>query len=109
MKAGQIALSALLLTLATFVADVLLLRIPIIRTGYWTFVPLAATLALAIFAVVRRRRWTTIVPGVLVVLLVGMYALTRLISTPNTPPTIAVGQTFPDWSLPDQQNRSVRI
>jgi hypothetical protein len=109
MKPGLIALMALLLTLATFAADVMLLQFPIVRNGYWTYVPLAATLTLAVFAVAKRRSWTTIVPSALIILLVGLYTATRLIATPNSPPTVTLTQTFPDWSLPDHEGHTVRI
>ena len=109
MKAGLMALIALLLALATIVADVLLLRFPIIRNGYWTYVPLGAALVITGVAISKRRRWTTIVPGVIVFLLAGLYTLTRLIATPNSPPAVAVAQTFPDWSLPDHEGHTVRI
>jgi hypothetical protein len=109
MKPGLVALSGFLTALAAFVADVMLLRFPVIRNGYWTYLPMAAGIALAVTALVKRRAWTTIVPGVLTVLLIGLYTLTRLMAAPDTPPAIDVADAFPDWSLPDHEGRTVRI
>ena len=109
MKPGLLALGGTLIVLASFAADVLLLRFPFIRNGYWTYVPLAAGLALAIVSVAKRRAWTTIVPGVVALLLVGFYTMTRFLSAPTSPPAVGVGQTFPDVTLQDHEGRSVRI
>ena len=109
MKPGPLALSGSLIVLAAIVADVFLLRFPFIRNGYWTYVPLAAGLALAIVAVAKRRRWTTIVPGVVAVLLVGFYTMTRFMSAPTSLSAVGVGHTFPDVTLQDHEGRPVHI
>ena len=109
MKPGILGLLGVLTVLAAFAADVFLLRFPFVRNGYWAFVPLAVGLALAIVAVVKSRRWTTIVPGVVAVLLVGFYTMARFMSVPAAPPAVGVGETFPDVTLQDHEGRTVRV
>ncbi len=109
MKPWLPALAGMLGIVAVILADVMLLAVPAVRNGWWTYAPLAAALGLCIFAVSKRRAAGTIVPTVIGALLVGLYTFTRFMSAPPAPASLAVGQPFPDVTLEDEQGRSIRI
>jgi hypothetical protein len=109
MKPWMPALAGMLAIVAVILADLMLLGVPFVRNGWWTYGPLAAALGLCIFAVSKQRGAGTIIPAVLGVLLVGLYTFTRFMSAPAAPAALAVGQPFPDATHEDEQGRSVRI
>ncbi len=109
MKPWLPALAGMLGIIAVIFADVMLLGVPAVRNGLWTYAPLAAALGLCLFAVSKRRAAGTVLPTVIGALLVAFYTWTRLMGAPAVPETLAVGQPFPDVTLEDEQRRSIRI
>ena len=108
----MLAFAALLLGVGTVGAFVTLLSafsIPLRPAWYLGALTLSAVLALA--AVWRARQWLTVsVLSVSVVLLVAAgffnFVATRV---PPTRPLFVVGQTAPDFTLPDAAGRRVSL
>ena len=109
MKPWLLAVLGLLVVIGAVVADLLLLTEPWVRNGYWTYLAIVPGLGLAVAAVVQKRGWTTILPGVFTLLAAGGYSGLRFMQAPATSPTIAVQQEFPDFALPDQNGRTLTL
>lgn len=109
MKPWMLALLGLGVALGAVAADTLLLTHSWVRNGYWTYLPVAAGLALAVAAVVKKRSAATIVPAVVALLATAGYSFARFLRTPASPPAVTVGQDFPDFDLPDENGKSVAL
>lgn len=109
MKPWGLALIGFGGVVGAVIGDTLLLTVPAIRNGWWTYLLVVPSLALAAAAVVKKRSWGTMVPGNAALLVAIIYTLTRFIPTPSTPPAVAVDQAFPDFTLKDQDGADVSM
>jgi hypothetical protein len=112
MSPRALALLALLLGLGTTGAFVTLLAafaIPPPPVSYLGALGLAVVLALA--AVWRAPRWLTVSALVVSVLLLAMASFLNFVAwrVPAGHPLVAVGQTVPDFTLPDAAGRPVTL
>ena len=112
MSARALGVVSLLLaagTVGAFVALLSLLAIPL--RPAWYLGALALAVALAVAAVWRARRLVTVSALVVSVLLLALASFFHFVAmrVPVTPTQLVVGQSAPDFTLPDAAGRAVRL
>jgi hypothetical protein len=113
-RSNILAALSVLLTLGAAVAYFSLLRVPFVRNHPEAYVvAFAVATALAGLAVIRgtRRRWPAWLALGLssLMLLAGAWFNFVLARVPVFPPAIRVGETPPEFTLPDALGRSVSL
>jgi hypothetical protein len=114
MSTGWLAAASLVLALAAVPAYALLLRVPLVRNHPEAYVvAFAAAAALAVLALARGRgrRWPAwIALGVSTgLLLLGGWFNFVVARVPATAPAVRVGESAPDFTLPDADGRPVSL
>jgi H+/Cl- antiporter ClcA len=109
-KGPQVAaVAGALVVVAAVGLDTLLLAVPAIRNGLWTYLAVVPGLALAGVAAAKRRSWLTVPLAAVALLAAAGYTVVRFLPTPSAPPAVGVGQAFPDFTLRDAANRDVSL
>lgn len=109
MKAWILGLAGFILVAVSAIVDFLMLELPSIRNGYWTYLPIAIGIVIAVIGLIRERIKATWTFAVLCAVGFIGYSIGRFIPAPPPSPQTAVGQTFPDFTLPDQDGKSVSL
>lgn len=109
-----LAAIALFLTLGTLGAFVWLLSLPIPKPMHpvWYLGALIVATALAAIAVVRSRRWfpiSALAVSVTALAFAGYFNFVVARVPPPARPALVVGQSAPDFTLPDAAGRPVRL
>ena len=108
-----LAIAALVLSLGTMAAFMVLLSqpIPFPIPPEWYLTTLAVATVLAVVAVVRARRWLPFTALGISVVLLGFagYFNFVLARVPAPQPAFVIGQPAPDFALPDAAGRPVRL
>lgn len=106
-----LALLALVLSIGTVAAFMVLLEYFIVVPPAWYLGALVVAVVLALVAVTRARRWLPITALVVSVLLLGLGAYFNFVlgRVPTGPTALVVGQPAPDFTLPDAAGRPVRL
>jgi AhpC/TSA family protein len=107
-----LALAALVVTLGTVAAFVVLLQVLLMPLPPASYLgSLAAAVVLAAVAVARSRRWlpvTALVVSVVLLALAGVFHFV-LMRVPAMPATFAIGAAVPDFTLPDATGVTVHL
>lgn len=106
-----LAVLALVLSIGTVAAFMLLLEYFIPVPPAWYLGALVLAVMLALVAVARARRWLPITALVVSVLVLGLGAYFNFVlaRVPGGPTALAVGQPAPDFTLPDSAGRPVHL
>ena len=102
---------AILGTVGTWVADILLLSVPAFRNGWWTLSLFAFPAALLVLSWGGEENKKLRIAAVLVLAvgLGGWIAIRLTGQIPAAPPAVAVGDRAPDFMLKDQNGKDVRL
>jgi hypothetical protein len=109
MKPWILGLSGFVVVAGSAVLDFFLLDVPEIRNGYWTYLPIAIGVVMAVIGLIRERVKATWTFALLCAVGFLGYSVGRFLPAPPVPPAAAVGQKFPDFTLPDQDGKLVSL
>ena len=109
MKPWQMGLIGCLLAIFAVAGDTLLLSVMWLRNSYWTYALLGPAVLLTVVGLLRKRNAATWTFAVVALLAGAAYTAVRHIPTPSDPPLVKQGDTFPEFTLPDQDGKLVSL